>query len=95
MEDKRKRNKGSIKKGEVRNPRGRGKGTPNRTTSEIRDNISNMNKWLEEVAEDDPNKALDMMLKLSEYFIPKLARQELTGADGKDLFKDIKFEFGD
>jgi hypothetical protein len=54
-----------------------------------------MNKWLEEVAEDDPNKALDMMLKLSEYFIPKLARQELTGADGKDLFKDIKFEFGD
>jgi hypothetical protein len=37
MEDKRKRNKGSIKKGEVRNPRGRGKGTPNRTTSEIRE----------------------------------------------------------
>jgi len=24
-----------------------------------------------------------------------LARQELTGPDGKDLFKDIKFEFGD
>jgi hypothetical protein len=85
MEDKRKRNKGSIKKGEVRNPRGR----------LVDSNISNMNKWLEEVAEDDPNKALDMMLKLSEYFIPKLARQELTGADGKDLFKDIKFEFGD
>jgi hypothetical protein len=54
-----------------------------------------MKVWLEKVAEDDPNKALDMMLKLSEYFIPKLARQELTGPDGKDLFKDIKFEFGD
>ena len=34
------------------------------------------------------------MLKLSEYMIPKLARQEVTGADGADLFKNIKFEFG-
>jgi len=101
--DKRSTNKGSIKKGEVRNPRGRGKGTPNKSTAEIReayqklvdDNLDNMKVWLEKVAEDDPNKALDMMLKLSEYFIPKLARQELTGPDGKDLFKDIKFEFGD
>jgi hypothetical protein len=83
--------------------RGRGKGTPNKTTAEIReayqklvdDNLDNMKVWLERVAEDDPNKALDMMLKLSEYFIPKLARQELTGPDGKDLFKDIRFEFGD
>jgi hypothetical protein len=83
--------------------RGRGKGTPNKSTAEIReayqklvdDNLDNMKIWLERVAEDDPNKALDMMLKLSEYFIPKLARQELTGADGKDLFKDIRFEFGD
>jgi hypothetical protein len=64
---------------------------------EICENPQHLNYiyYREEVAEDDPNKALDMMLKLSEYFIPKLARQELTGADGKDLFKDIKFEFGD
>ncbi len=34
------------------------------------------------------------MLKLSEYVIPKLARQEVTGADGEDLFKNVKFEFG-
>lgn len=98
-----KSNRGSIKKGEVRNPKGRGKGVPNKSTAQIReayqklvdDNLDNMKVWLEKVAEDDPNKALDMMLKLSEYFIPKLARQELTGADGKDLFKDIRFEFGD
>jgi hypothetical protein len=95
--------KGRLKKGVKLNPKGRTKGTPNKSTAEIReayqklvdDNLDNMKVWLEKVAEDDPNKALDMMLKLSEYFIPKLARQELTGADGKDLFKDIHFEFGD
>jgi len=37
---------------------------------------------------------MELMLKLSEYMIPKLARQEVTGADGKDLFKNITFEFG-
>jgi hypothetical protein len=29
-----------------------------------------------------------------EYVIPKLARQEVVGADGKDLFDNMKFEFG-
>jgi hypothetical protein len=41
-----------------------------------------MDRWLNEVAQDDPYKALDLMNKLSEYHIPKLARTELTGADG-------------
>ena len=34
------------------------------------------------------------MIRLSEYILPKLARTEMTGADGDDLFKNIKFEFG-
>ena len=81
---------------------GRAKGTPNKTTAEIRDayqklvedNLTNMTEWLVQVAADNPERAMDLMLKLSEYMIPKLARQEVTGADGKDLFKNIKFEFG-
>ncbi len=93
---------GRLKKGSNLNPKGRGS-VPNKTTQEIREayqmlvsqNLENMNLWLEQVAKEDPNKALDMMLKLSEYFIPKLARQELTGADGKDLLKNVKFKFGD
>ena len=91
-----------FKKGEVTNPKGRPKGKPNKTTAEIReayqklveDNLTNMTKWLGDVAMENPEKAMDLMLKLSEYMIPKLARQEVTGADGADLFKNIKFEFG-
>lgn len=34
------------------------------------------------------------MLRLSEYILPKLARQEVTAKDGEDLFKNIEFKFG-
>ncbi len=92
----------AFKKGEVTNPKGRPKGKPNKTTAEIReayqklveDNLTNMTEWLTQVAAENPEKAMELMLKLSEYMIPKLARQEVTGADGADLFKNIKFEFG-
>jgi hypothetical protein len=60
----------------------------------VENNLDNMTQWLEDVAEDNPKEAIQLMLKLSEYIIPKLARQEVVGADGQDLFKDIKFEFG-
>ena len=84
------------------NRAGRKPGTKNKNTKLIReayqklteDNLENMNKWLMQVSHDDPAKAMELMLKLSEYIIPKLARQEITGQDGEDLFKDIKFSFG-
>ena len=84
------------------NRAGRKKGTKNKNTKLIReayqklteDNLENMNRWLMQTAQEDPAKAMDLMLKLSEYIIPKLARQEITGQDGEDLFKDIKFQFG-
>ena len=84
------------------NRTGRTKGTLNKNTKLIReayqklteDNLDNMNRWLAQTAQEDPSKALDLMLKLSEYIIPKLARTEVTGNDGEDLFKNIKFEFG-
>jgi hypothetical protein len=49
-----------------------------------------MDEWLQMVAYGDdslgikpaPDKALDIMQKMAEYHIPKLARTELTGADG-------------
>jgi hypothetical protein len=80
---------------------GRPKGSPNKATKEIReayqrlleDNLDNMSIWLAQVAAEDPNKAVDLMLKLSEYILPKLARQEITGNDGEELFKNIQFKF--
>lgn len=91
-----------FKPGQSGNPNGRPKGTKNKSTQQIREayqllteqNLDNMSVWLAQVAADNPEKAMDLMLKLSEYIIPKLARQELTGADGDDLFKSVKFEFG-
>ena len=84
------------------NRAGRPKGKPNKTTKHIReayqklteDNLDNMTLWLQQIAADDPAKAMDTMISLSEYILPKLARTEMTGADGDDLFKNIKFEFG-
>jgi len=84
------------------NPAGRPKGAGNKVTNKIKEayqqlvegNLENMTEWLGEVAADDPKEAMMLMLKLSEYVIPKLARQEVVGADGKDLFDNMKFEFG-
>ena len=84
------------------NRAGRKPGTKNKNTKLIReayqklteDNLDNMNRWLMQVSHDDPAKAMELMLKLSEYIIPKLQRQEITGNDGEDLFKNVKFEFG-
>lgn len=84
------------------NREGRGKGTPNKVTRDIRQayqnlvemNLDNMTQWLAAVAAESPEKAMDLMLKLSEYIIPRLARQEVTGSDGSDLFKNVRFNFG-
>lgn len=84
------------------NREGRKPGTPNRTTKQVREayqrlteaNLDNMSIWLSQIASEDPAKAMDLMLRLSEYIIPKLARQEVVGNNGEDLFKNVKFQFG-
>lgn len=72
---------------------------PNRVTVEFRDtvrrvleeNSENVGVWLSQVAtgshgkEPAPEKALDLLAKLAEYAAPKLARTEVTGADGGPL----------
>lgn len=88
--------------GQSGNPNGRPKGSQGKSTAKIKEayhmllenNLDNMSEWLADIADDNPKDAVELMLKLSEYILPKLARQEVTGADGEDLFKNIKFEFG-
>ena len=77
-------------------------GSPNKTTMQIKQafadlvegNLDRMNIWLSQVASEDPKAAMELMIKLSERFVPALARTEVTGADGEDLFKSLKFNFG-
>ena len=61
------------------------KGIPNKATKEIREafkllvegNLDNMKVWLSDVADEDPEKALNILLKMSEFVVPKLQRQEI------------------
>ena len=89
-----------FKKGESANPKGRGN-SPNKTTTAIKEVFAKLlddkgpeiSKWMNEIAADDPAKAMDLMLRISERFVPALARTELTGAEGKDLFDQITINF--
>lgn len=70
---------------------GRQKGTPNKSTSDVRAaiavfaqaHVGAMSKWLIEV--EDPAKRLDLYLRALEFYMPKLARSEHTGADGNPI----------
>ena len=93
-----------FEKGDDRiNRNGRPVGSKNKITEEIREafqmvlekRLPDLERLLMQVAHDDPAKAIELMLKLSNRFLPELSRQELTGAGGEDLFKSIKFDFGD
>lgn len=72
---------------------GRPKGAPNKIKAEVKqayklfveNHLDDLELWLQQVAEKDPAAALDFMLKFSEYFIPKLARTEMAGEEGKPL----------
>ena len=81
---------------------GRVEGTKNRVTQNIRKayqdlvegNLDNMSQWIGQIAAENPKEAMELMIKLSEFVIPKLARTELTGANGEDVFKNVTFQFG-
>ena len=83
------------------NRKGRDKGVLNKDTKAIKvalhhlleDNLDNLSIWLAEVAKENPAKAISLALNLSEYILPKLARTEVVGNDGADLFKDLQFTF--
>jgi hypothetical protein len=83
------------------NVNGRPKGVGNKNTEHIKqafkdlleNNVENISIWLAKVAEKDPARATELVIKLSDFVVPKLARTEVTGNDGEDLFKNVSFNF--
>jgi len=84
-------NSGQFKKGDKRPGAGRPKGLQNKTTVAAREaiarfvdgNADRLQGWLDEIArEQGPAAAFKCFSDLLEYHVPKLARTELTGADG-------------
>ena len=77
----------AFKKGESGNKSGRPTGVKNKVTTEfklalndlLQNSAPRIQGWLDEVASDDPSKALDHLGKLAEFVHPKLARKELVG----------------
>lgn len=82
------------------NKNGRPKGSRNHITKVIEEQFGNVlenrlpdvERWLQQTAQENPGKALELLMKLSERFLPALQRQELTGKDGEPL--DFTFKFG-
>ncbi len=76
---------------------GRKAGTPNKTTSEIREafnelvssKLPELSKWLNEVARENPEKALEIVIKFSDFIIPKLQRTEIKGYLGIEQIKAL------
>ena len=71
------------KPGESGNPNGRKKGVVNKATQEVKDaylaliqgNLPQIQSWLDQVAEKDPGRAIDLLLRISPFVIPK--KQEM------------------
>ena len=65
---------------------GRPVGSPNKTTQQMRDaiqliaenNIEKFQKWIDTIAKDNPQKAMELNISLWEYFIPKLQRTDVN-----------------
>jgi hypothetical protein len=79
-----------MKPGQTNNPNGRPKGTPNKTTSEIRNIFQllleqNLKQMKSDIRSLEPKQRIDVLLKLTEFILPK--KNEITGKIkvGKEL----------
>lgn len=91
-----------FKAGHSGNPSGRPQGAKDKAQNDIKQayqslvegNLSNIETWLQEVAAKDPAKAIELMLRLSEFILPKIKSVELSGKDGMPFIpiKGITFD---
>lgn len=74
---------------------GKKKGSSNKATRDIKeayrmlieDNLPNITIWLNKIAEKNPAQALNILVDLSEYIIPKLARSQVEHSNPDGTMK--------
>lgn len=79
---------------------GRIEGTPNKTTKEIRDsyqilieqNIDKLQNWIDVIGKENPTKAIEIILKLSEFVVPKIKAHHLI--ENKEMEESQVFLIG-
>lgn len=72
---------------------GKKAGTQNKATMEFKEAVNNLIEyatpqmivWLGQIAENDPNKALDHVFKFAQFGYPLLSRTALTNPEGGAL----------
>jgi hypothetical protein len=75
------------------NPKGRGKGNVNKITMQTRELFAhileeeqdNFIDALEKVRKNNPKEYVQILIKISERFVPPVTKHEITGADGEEL----------
>jgi hypothetical protein len=72
---------------------GRPKGQPNKITASMRELFAhileeeqdNFIDALEKVRKNNPKEYVQILIKISERFVPPVTKHEITGADGEEL----------
>jgi hypothetical protein len=82
---------------------GRQRGTPNKATARLReaftelleDNIGKVQELFDKVAEKNPQKALELLLKLSEFALPKLRAVEVNNESEEAMHTSLNISIID
>ena len=83
--------KETARKGGKSSKRGKAKTTieiRNTFTSILSDNETNIQKWLNKTAEQDPARALDLIIKIASFVISKPKTEAVTEMKEQRLFVD-------